>query len=124
MSLTIFAVSSGAMLGALLRWVLTLKLNSISLSMPLGTLAANLFGSYLVGLSIAFFAHSPHLSPDLKLFMITGFCGALTTFSTFSLEVVNLLQQGRLGWAIGVIALHVGGSLIMTIAGLASWRWL
>ncbi len=118
------AISVGAAAGALLRWFLGLKLNAWYPAIPLGTLAANLVGGYLIGLAMAFFAHAPHLPPEWRLLVITGFCGGLTTFSTFSAEVVTLLQQGRLLLAAGAIALHLVGSLLATVAGLATWQWL
>ncbi|MFV3411320.1 fluoride efflux transporter CrcB [Pseudomonas nitroreducens] len=117
---SILAVSLGAALGALLRWVLGLKLNTLLPSMPPGTVVANLLGGYIIGAAIAFFANSPGLAPEWRLLIITGFCGGLTTFSTFSAEVVVLLQQGRLAWAMGTIATHLAGSLLMTLAGLWS----
>lgn len=89
-----------------------------------GTLAANLIGGYIVGVAVAYFAQAPDIAPEWRLLIITGFCGGLMTFSTFSAEVVTLLQQGRLTWALGAIAVHVGGSLLMTLAGLASWQLL
>ncbi|MBD9503074.1 fluoride efflux transporter CrcB [Pseudomonas sp. BGr12] len=116
----ILAVSLGAALGALLRWVLGLKLNTLLPSMPPGTVVANLVGGYIIGAAIAFFANSPGLAPEWRLLIITGFCGGLTTFSTFSAEVVVLLQQGRLAWAMGTVATHLAGSLLMTLAGLWS----
>ncbi|WP_242569205.1 fluoride efflux transporter CrcB [Rhodocyclus gracilis] len=116
------AISLGAMLGALLRWGLGSKLNELFPSLPPGTLAANLIGGYIVGLAVAGFAQAPGLALEWRLFIITGFCGGLTTFSTFSAEVVSLLQQGRLSMAIAAIAVHVGGSLLATLAGLASWQ--
>lgn len=124
MFISVTAISLGATLGALLRWLLSLKYNSVFSAMPLGTLMANLIGGYVVGLAIAYFSQASGISSEWRLFIVTGFCGGLTTFSTFSAEVVFLLQQGRFAWAIGVIAAHVAGSLIMTIAGLASWHYL
>jgi CrcB protein len=87
-------------------------------------LAANLIGGYIIGVAIAYLAQAPNLAPEWRLFIVTGFCGGLTTFSTFSAEVVTSLQEGRLTWALGTIAVHVIGSLVMTLAGLASWRAL
>ena len=89
-----------------------------------GTLAANLIGGYVIGLAIAYFAQATDLAPEWRLFVITGFCGGLTTFSTFSAEVVTLLEGDRLAAAVGAITMHVTGSLAMTVAGLASWRWM
>ena len=120
----ILAISFGSALGALLRWLLGLQFNSLFPTVPPGTLAANLIGGYIIGLAIAYFASAPDIAPEWRLLIITGFCGGLTTFSTFSAEVVSLLQGGRLGWAAGTIAIHVSGSLLATLAGLASWQWL
>jgi CrcB protein len=120
----IIAISLGSALGAVLRWGLGTRLNSLFPDIPPGTLVANLIGGYIVGVAIGYFAQAPDISPEWRLFIITGFCGGLTTFSTFSAEVVTLLQQGRLSWAMGAIAVHVSGSLLMTLAGLASWQLL
>lgn len=121
---SIIAISFGAAIGALLRWQLGAKLNSFFPSIPPGTLTANVVGGYIIGLAIAYFAQASHIAPEWRLFIITGFCGGLTTFSTFSVEVTTLLQEGKLSWAMGAIALHVTGSLLATLAGLASWSVL
>ena len=118
------AIALGASSGAILRWLLGLKLNALFPTLPLGTLAANVIGGYIIGLAIAYFAQMPTLTPEWRLLIITGFCGGLTTFSTFSAEVITLLQQGRIAWAMGAISIHVTGSLLMTLAGLATWQWL
>ena len=118
------AISVGASSGALLRWQLGLRLNSLLPVLPLGTLAANLIGGYIIGFAIAYLAQAPYLAPEWRLLIITGFCGGLTTFSTFSAEVVTSLQEGRFLWAAATIGVHVIGSLTMTIAGLASWQAL
>ena len=120
----VIAIAFGAASGALLRWQLGARLNSFFPALPFGTLAANLIGGYVIGLAIAFFSLSPGIAPEWRLSIVTGFCGGLTTFSTFSAEVVALLQEGRLTWAIGAIAVHVAGSLFMTFAGMLSWHWL
>jgi fluoride exporter len=120
----IAAISLGSALGALLRWNLGSRFNALFPSIPPGTLAANLIGGYIIGVAMGYFAQAPGIAPEWRLLIITGFCGGLTTFSTFSAEIVTLLQQGRLSWAMGAIALHVSGSLLMTLAGLASWHWL
>jgi CrcB protein len=114
------AVAAGAALGAWLRWGLAVWLNGQFPALPPGTLLANLAGGYLVGLAIALFAALPGLPAEWRLFAITGFLGALTTFSTLSAEVVGLLQQGRLGWALATASAHVLGSLAMTLAGIAT----
>lgn len=119
----ILVISLGAALGALLRWVLGIKLNSLFPSIPPGTLSANLIGGYIIGLAMGYFAQAPEIAPEWRLFIITGFCGGLTTFSTFSAEVVTLLQEGRLYMAMGAIAAHVTGCLLTTLAGLVSWQW-
>ncbi|MDT7928513.1 fluoride efflux transporter CrcB [Tepidimonas sp.] len=119
-----FAVVVGAGIGALLRWWLGLALNALLPQLPLGTLAANWLGGYAVGLVVAFLMHHPELSPHWRLFLVTGLLGGLTTFSSFSIEVVSLLQQGRLGWALAAMGLHVGGSLALTALGFATWAGL
>ena len=116
----LIAISLGASLGAVLRWGLGVGLNHLFPTLPPGTLVANLVGGYLIGLAVAVFAQRPELSPEWRLFVITGFLGGLTTFSTFSAEVVHALQQGRTGWAAATVATHVVGSLALTLAGLAT----
>jgi CrcB protein len=116
----VVAVCIGSILGALLRWWLGLFLNAQFPTLPPGTLAANLIGGYLVGVAVAVFATYGAIAPEWRLFVITGFCGGLTTFSTFSAESVSLLQQGRLMWAAGHAAAHFAGSLLMTFAGIGT----
>lgn len=113
------AVGVGAAFGALLRWWLGMILNPIFPTLPLGTLAANLLGGYLIGFAAAYFVQHAGLPPEVRLFVITGFMGGLTTFSTFSAEVVTLIGRQQIGWALGSILLHVSGSLAMT--GLGIW---
>lgn len=117
---SIIAICLGASLGAVLRWFLGILLNALFPAIPPGTLIANLIGCYFIGVALALFASHPELAPAWRLFIITGFLGGLTTFSTFSAEIVMLIQQGRLLWAAGAIGLHVMGSLLMTILGLAT----
>lgn len=117
---SILSISSGAALGALLRWGLGTRLNALFPFIPPGTLAANLIGGYLIGIAIAVFAVQTNFPPQLRLFVITGFLGGLTTFSTFSAEIVTQLQQGEVGWALGAIAAHVFGSLLMTLLGIGT----
>ncbi|MCO6429211.1 fluoride efflux transporter CrcB [Nitrosomonas communis] len=117
---SIFAICLGASLGAVLRWLLGSSLNALFPTIPPGTLIANLIGGYLIGVALAIFANHPELAPEWRLFIITGFLGGLTTFSTFSAETMTLIQQGRLLWAAGSIGLHVMGSLLMTMLGLAT----
>lgn len=116
----LIAISTGAALGALSRWGLSVGLNHLWPALPPGTLMANLIGGYLVGLAVSVFAQMPELPPEWRLFVITGFLGGLTTFSTFSAEVVAALQQGRTGWAAATVAIHVLGSLALTLAGIAT----
>jgi CrcB protein len=118
------AVGAGAAVGAWLRWGLGLLLNPVMGAIPLGTLTANLVGGLLMGMVLGVLQAAPALSPALKLLLTTGLLGGLTTFSTFSAELVGLLQQGRLGWAAAAAGAHVVGSVVMTLAGLATVVWL
>jgi CrcB protein len=118
------AICLGASLGALARWGLALVLNGLHPALPPGTLMANLVGAYAIGLALAFFAQHPALSPAWRLFLITGFLGALTTFSAFSAEVVDNLMGGRYGWALLTVLAHVLGSIAMTLAGIGTVRLL
>ncbi len=118
----ILSISMGASIGAVMRWQLGVKLNALYPQLPLGTLSANLLGGYIIGLAASYTAQHPNLSPEWRLLIMTGFCGGLTTFSTFSLEVVNLLQQGKFTWAMANISTHVLGSLLMTFLGFATWQ--
>ncbi|MFP3977027.1 MULTISPECIES: fluoride efflux transporter CrcB [Marinobacter] len=118
MWLSFLAVSVGAVVGANLRWLLGLWLNTSYHAIPYGTLAANLGGGWLVGLLIGYFSHASTLAPEWRLFAITGLCGALTTFSTFSLEMVSAIQDGKWAMAITGILAHVIGSILMTALGI------
>ena len=120
----VLAISIGAAAGALLRWRLGVQMNGVLPLLPLGTLAANLIGGYIIGLAVAYLAGAPNLAPEWRLLIITGFCGGLTTFSTFSAEVVARIQYGQLTWAFAAIAAHLVGSLVMTFAGIATVRLL
>lgn len=115
--MSVFAICLGACLGALARWGLGLWLNPGAL-VPLGTLIANLIGGYLVGIAVAVFQSMPHLDPVWRLAIITGFLGALTTFSSFSAEVVGMLGQQRYLLGFGTAAMHLFGSLLLTVAGI------
>ena len=117
--MSVFAICIGASLGALARWQLGLWL-SPGATLPWGTLAANLLGGYLVGVCVAVFQALPNLDPVWRLALVTGFLGALTTFSSFSAEVVNMLGQQRFTLAVGTVALHLFGSLLLTVAGMKS----
>ena len=118
------AVGAGAALGAWMRWWLSILLNPVLPSLPLGTLAANLVGGYLMGLALAIMEHSQTLSPELRLLVTTGFLGGLTTFSAFSGEATALLIQHQYGWLAALTTAHVVGSILMTVAGIATVRAL
>lgn len=113
----------GASLGAVARWQLALWLNTGGTWVPMGTLVANLAGGWLIGVLVGVFEALPHLDPAWRLALVTGFLGALTTFSTFSAETVQLLQAGRVGQALALAALHLAGSLVLTWVGLGMARW-
>lgn len=118
------AIGSGAALGAWLRWLLGLALNPLFPTLPLGTLAANLCGGFLIGCALGVFVHFRSLSPAWQLFTVTGFLGGLTTFSTFSAEATTLLLRHQYAWFAGHLAAHVVGSLAATLIGLGLIRWL
>jgi CrcB protein len=120
---SITAVGVGAAAGAWLRWFLGLRLNPVFPTVPLGTLAANLLGGLLVGVAVAWFDRHPQVAPQARLFVITGFMGGLTTFSTFSSEVVGLLLRREYAWALGAAGLHLLGSLALTTLGIALVAW-
>ena len=115
-----FAIGAGAALGAWLRWGLGLLLNPLLVAVPLGTLAANLTGGFLIGVALGVFHQYTHLAPELKFFIITGFLGGLTTFSSFSGEVMERFLAQQYTWAFAAIALHLVGSLAMTWLGLVA----
>jgi len=125
MMTSMLAICAGACLGALARWQLGLWFNPASVTvagtvLPMGTLSANLIGGYLVGVCVAVFQAMPQLDPMWRLALVTGFLGALTTFSSFSAEVVSMLMQQRYALAMGTAAVHLLGSLLLTIAGIKS----
>jgi len=113
------AVFLGGGLGSIARWLLSLRLNPVHHAIPIGTLTANLIGAFIIGAGLAWFTRLSHIDPMWKLLITTGFCGGLTTFSTFSAEVVFLLQDGRFGWAMLNVVINVLGSFLMT--ALAFW---
>lgn len=115
----LMAVFIGGGTGSVLRWFLSMKLNPVHGALPLGTLTANLIGAFIIGLGLATFSRLTHLDPVWKLLITTGFCGGLTTFSTFSAEVVYLLQDGRLAWAGLNVLVNMLGSFMMT--AIAFW---
>ena len=112
---TLLAVFIGGGVGSVTRWLVSMKLNSLSSNIPVGTLIVNLAGAFIIGLALALFTRMTHIDPDWKLLITTGFCGGLTTFSTFSVEVVYLIQDGKLAWAAGTVLLNLAGSLAMTM---------
>jgi len=118
------AVGSGAAFGAWLRWRLGILLNPVFPTIPLGTAAANLLAGLLIGISVAALAHFTVLPPEVRLFVITGFLGGLSTFSTFSAEIVTLLRNREHLWALGAVSLHVIGSVLLTLLGIMIVRLL
>ena len=118
------AVGIGAVLGAWLRWGLSVLMNPIHSHLPLGTIVANLGGGLVIGAALAFFNAHPALAPEWRLLVVTGFLGALTTFSTFSAEAMLLLQRGEYLWAFGHSAAHLFGSILCCILGFALYRAL
>ncbi len=121
---SIFAIFCGAGLGALLRAGFNLATVGIASTLPLGTFISNMVGGYMVGIAVAFFGNNPSLSPEWKLFVITGFLGGLTTFSSFSAEVVGFMQRGEVTWALGTAFLHLVGSLALTFLGILTYQAL
>lgn len=118
------AVGLGAAIGAWARWGLAVWLAPAHGKVQAGTLLANLAGGYLIGIALGFFGGYPQISPEWRLFAVTGFLGGLTTFSTFSGEAMTLLQRGDYAWALAHSALHLAGSIVCCIAGYATWRAL
>jgi CrcB protein len=112
------SVGGGAVAGAWLRWWLSMRLNPIFPTLPFGTLTANLIGGYVIGVAVGAINLDLGLSPQARLFLMTGFCGGLTTFSTFSAETFALLSRGQCAWGLGEIAIHVTGSLLATTLGV------
>ncbi|MEN9864051.1 MAG: hypothetical protein RLZZ601_1815 [Pseudomonadota bacterium] len=124
MWLSILAIFCGAGLGALLRAGFNLATVGVASMLPLGTFISNMVGGYLIGIAVAFFGNNPNLSPEWKLFVITGFLGGLTTFSSFSAEVVGFMQRGEVTWALGTALLHLIGSLCLTFLGILTYQAL
>lgn len=115
----LLAIGAGAAAGAWIRWWLGMMLNHVFPTLPLGTLAANLLGGWLMGLAMGFLSHFDALSPEARLFVTTGFLGGLTTFSTFSAETATLISHEQYGWTTVIVAVHVIGSVLMTLLGIA-----
>lgn len=122
--MTFAAVGAGAALGAWLRWGLSASLNHVLPTLPLGTLASNIIGGYLIGVAVEVLVHHSVLTPEWRLFLITGFLGGLTTFSTFSAEAVGLLTRQQYGWALCLVLAHLIGSFSMTALGIITVRAL
>ena len=119
-----FAVGFGAFAGALLRWLFGILFNPLLPVLPLGTLAANLLGGFVIGAAMGVFAQYESLPPEVRLFVTTGFCGGLTTFSTFSAETVTLMLRQQYAWTAAIVSTHLVGSLLMTFAGIGLMRVL
>ena len=115
----LMAIGGGAAAGAWLRWWLGMLLNPVFPTLPLGTLAANLLGGWLMGLVLGFLGHYESLPPEIRLLLTTGFLGGLTTFSTFSAETATLISRQQYGWTAALVSLHVIGSVLMTLFGIA-----
>jgi CrcB protein len=107
-----------------LRWALGLALNAVNPLLPIGTLVANLVGGYLIGVAVQWLGLRADLPPEVRLLVVTGFLGALTTFSTFSAEAVNLLSRGQFGWALAHSGVHLLGSLLFTYLGIQTVKSL
>src|SRR3954462_11994420 len=118
------AVGAGGALGCWTRWLLGIRLNPLFANLLVGTLVANLTGGFLIGLAVEYFVHHDSLPPELRMFVVVGFLGGLTTFSSFSSEAVGLLRDSELGWAFTLVGTHVLGSLAMTWLGIQAMRAL
>jgi CrcB protein len=116
------AVGVGAACGAWIRWWLGIALNTVLPNLPLGTLAANLVGGFLIGVAVEFFSQHADLPVELRLLVVAGFLGGMTTFSSFSAEAVGLMNAARYGWMALLVSTHVLGSIAMTVLGILSWR--
>lgn len=117
-------VGAGGLTGSVLRWLIGLRMNAIFPALPLGTLVANIIGGYIIGLAAGAVTADLGVSQNMRLFVIPGFCGGFTTFSTFSLETVTSLMNGRVAWGLGEIVIHVSGSLLATVLGIFTVRLL
>ena len=119
---SVIAISIGAALGALLRWAFGLWLDAMPSVMSMGILTSNLVGGYFIGVAVAFFSLHADLPPQWRLFIITGFLGGLTTFSSFSAEVTKMIQYGQLSAALSTVSIHLIGSLVMTFLGIYTYQ--
>ena len=124
MWLSILVIFCGAGLGAVLRAGFNFLTVSAASTLPLGTFISNMVGGYFVGLAVAFFGNNPQLSPEWRLLVVTGFLGGLTTFSSFSAEVVAFIQRGELTWALGTALLNLVGSILLTFLGILTYQAL
>ena len=122
--LALFSVLIGGAIGSALRWALGILLNPILPTLPLGTLTVNLVGGFIIGSAVGVFDQFQSLPPELRLFVITGFCGGLTTFSAFSAETVTLILRQQYGWTLAIVSAHVIGSLLTTMIGIGAMRVL
>ncbi len=122
--LALFSVLIGGAIGSALRWALGILLNPILPTLPLGTLTVNLVGGFIIGNAVGVFDQFQSLPPELRLFVITGFCGGLTTFSAFSAETVTLILRQQYGWTLAIVSAHVIGSLLTTMIGIGAMRVL
>lgn len=122
--LSAICIFLSAGVGALLRWALSLAINPVFPTVPLGTLAANVLGAFLMGLALGLFSQYEALPPALRLAATTGFLGGLTTFSTFSAETITTILRHEYAWAATIVTSHVAGSLMATLAGIGVTRWL
>lgn len=114
---SVIAIMIGGAIGCVIRWLLGVRLNALFPTLPPGTLLVNLLGGFIIGGAMVYFLRHPQLDPAWKLLIMTGLCGGMTTFSTFSLEIMSLLQAGNYLWAMASVLIHVVGSLLMVFAG-------
>ncbi len=121
---SLLIVGIGGLAGSVLRWLIGMRMNSIFPELPLGTLTANIVGGYIIGLAAGAVTADLGVSQNMRLFVIPGFCGGFTTFSSFSLETVTSMMNGRVFWGLSEIVIHVSGSLLATALGLFTVRLL